>query len=87
MPLGPLDFVYLFTGAPGRVLDTYERNVEAGWMNNAQWVVLWHSSYAPARKTDRFKALVRNGGMVDYWRAKGWPDLCRPLGPDDFVCD
>ena len=87
MRLGPLDFVYLFVGAPGRVLDVYERNVEAGWMNNAQWVVLWHSSYAPVRKTDRFKALVRNTGMVEYWRAKGWPDLCRPVGADDFVCE
>jgi hypothetical protein len=24
---------------------------------------------------------------VDYWRARGWPDLCRPMGADDFVCD
>ena len=26
-------------------------------------------------------------GMVDYWRARGWPDLCRPVGTNDFVCD
>ena len=26
-------------------------------------------------------------GLVDYWRARGWPDLCRPMGADDFVCD
>ena len=26
-------------------------------------------------------------GLVDYWRARGWPDLCRPMGVDDFVCD
>ena len=26
-------------------------------------------------------------GMVDYWRARGWPDLCRSMGADDFVCD
>jgi hypothetical protein len=87
MPLGPLDFVYLFAGAPSRVLDTYERNVAAGWMNNATWVLLWHSSYAPVRRTDRFEALVRNAGMVDYWRERGWPALCRPAGGDDFVCD
>ena len=43
--------------------------------------------YAPVRKTERFKAFVRNAGLVDYWRAKGWPDLCRPMGADDFVCD
>jgi hypothetical protein len=35
----------------------------------------------------RFKAYVRKAGLVDYWRARGWPDLCRPMGADDFVCD
>ena len=39
------------------------------------------------RKTERFKALMRANGMLDYWRAKGWPDLCRPVGAADFVCD
>ena len=86
-PLGLLDFVYLFTGAPDRVLEAYERNVGAGWMSNGQTVFLWHSSFAPARKTERFKALMRNAGMVDYWRAKGWPEFCRPIGADDFACE
>jgi hypothetical protein len=34
----------------------------------------------------RAKPLLREAGFVDYWRAKGWPDLCRPLGEDDFEC-
>ena len=85
-PLGLLDFVYLYTGAPDRVLDAYERNIEAGWMSNGQTVFLWHSSFAPARKTERFKAMMHNAGMVDYWRAKGWPEFCRPVGADDFAC-
>ena len=72
---GLLDFVYLFTGAPGRVLDAYERNVEVGVDENGQTVFLWHPSFAPARKTERFKAMMRNAGMVDYWRAKGWPEF------------
>ena len=50
-------------------------------------VPLWAPSYAPVRKTERFKAFVRAAGMVDYWRAKGWPDLCHPIGADDFACD
>jgi len=24
--------------------------------------------------------------FVAYWREKGWPSLCRPLGDDDFEC-
>ena len=44
-------------------------------------------SYAPVRKTERFKAFVRAAGLVEYWRARGWPDLCRPTTGDDFECE
>jgi hypothetical protein len=30
---------------------------------------------------------VREAGLVDYWKARGWPDLCRPIGANDFECD
>jgi hypothetical protein len=39
------------------------------------------------RKTERFKTLVRAAGLVDYWKARGWPDLCHPVGADDFACN
>ena len=29
---------------------------------------------------------VRKAGLVDYWRAKGWPEFCHPTIGDDFVC-
>jgi hypothetical protein len=48
---------------------------------------VWAKPYDRLRKTERFKTLMRNAGLVDYWRARGWPDLCHPLGADDFVCD
>jgi len=83
--LGSLDFVYLPVGASNRTLDFYEGTVGAGFRLGMSQ--LWHRSYAPLRKTERFKALVRANGLVDYWRARGWPDLCRPMGADDFVCD
>jgi orotate phosphoribosyltransferase len=38
------------------------------------------------RKDPRFQMLVRDTGLLDYWRAVGWPDLCRPLG-DGVECD
>jgi hypothetical protein len=42
---------------------------------------------AEARRTEGFKALVRDLGLVDYWRASGsWADFCRPIGADDFEC-
>jgi hypothetical protein len=27
---------------------------------------------------------MRKAGIVDYWRAKGWPDLCHPTTGEDF---
>jgi TolB-like protein len=82
-----LGFVYLYVGAPDRVLDFYERLAEFGYAAPGNDSRLWGPSYAPVRKTERLKTHVRKAGMVDYWRARGWPDLCRPVGADDFVCD
>ena len=34
----------------------------------------------------RVKETLVRYGFVAYWREKGWPALCRPLGSDDFEC-
>jgi len=34
----------------------------------------------------RAKKLLREWGFEAYWRVKGWPALCRPLGESDFGC-
>jgi hypothetical protein len=49
--------------------------------------MLWLPDMAPLRKTERFKAHMRKAGLVDYWKARGWPDLCKPVGANDFVCE
>ena len=83
-----LSFVYLYVGAPDRVLDYQERLIaEYNVLFSQQVRYLWSPDFAPVRKTERFKALMRAAKYVDYWRARGWPDLCRPVGADDFVCD
>jgi hypothetical protein len=85
---GFLGVVYLYVGAPDRVLDWNESFVEAGYPVPGNGIAaIWTATYAPVRKTERFKSYVRDIGLVDYWRARGWPDLCRPQGTDDFVCD
>ena len=87
-PLGALSFVYLYVGAPERVLEFYERGQDGGYVAGAgNPESLWHPAYAAVRKTERFKTYARRAGFVDYWRAKGWPDLCHPIGADDFACD
>jgi len=38
------------------------------------------------RSTPRFKQLVIDADLPAYWRQRGWPDMCHPLGKDDFEC-
>jgi adenylate cyclase len=49
--------------------------------------IFWYPSLREIRKTPRFKEFVREIGLVDYWKEYGWPDICRPVGDDDFECD
>jgi TolB-like protein len=83
--LGALDFVYLHVGAPEQALFQYEINLDAGWTNVANRF-LSHPSFGPARKSERYKAYARKAGLVEYWRAKGWPEFCHPTTGDDFEC-
>jgi hypothetical protein len=43
-------------------------------------------NFARFRADPRFEQLVRDAGLLDYWRAVAWPDLCRPKG-DGIECD
>jgi len=80
-----LSWIYLYVGAPERALEGEERRVQIGLIDF--FYNVWFPEYAPVRKTERFKALMRSTGIVDYWRARGWPDLCHPAGADDFACN
>ena len=82
---GDLSFVYLYVGAADRRLETNERNQQLG--NEGTFQSIWSPRDAEMRKTERFKALMRKAGLVDYWRERGWPDLCAPLSDADFICD
>jgi TolB-like protein/DNA-binding SARP family transcriptional activator len=82
-----LNFVYITAGAPEQALDLFERDAAAGYISPNLMVDLWTPIYASVRKTERFKAFARNAGLVDYWRAKGWPDFCHATTADDFACE
>jgi hypothetical protein len=84
--LGELDFVYAYVGAPERALDFEERNVNAGRVSALGSAVFFHPSFAEVRKSPKFKSYLVKTGLVEYWRAKGWPDQCRPTTGDDFEC-
>jgi TolB-like protein len=81
-----LNFVYAYVGALDRAMEFPERTAKIGYLTSGAHYPLWHPSFAPLRKTERLKAYVRKVGLVDYWRARGWPDLCRPTTGNDFEC-
>ena len=80
-----MNFVYAYVGAEVRLLDFAERSLEVGMFGELRY--LFNPVYSPARRTERFKTLVRNAGLVQYWRARGWPDMCRPTTGNDFECN
>jgi adenylate cyclase len=55
--------------------------------NGTTFVNLSYPFETGVRTNPRFKEIVRELGLVDYWRASGnWGDFARPLGTDDFEC-
>ena len=47
---------------------------------------LWRPMMAGVRSLPGFKDLVRDLGLVDYWRELGWGEHCAPVGENDFQC-
>ncbi|HEY6454719.1 MAG TPA: TIR domain-containing protein [Steroidobacteraceae bacterium] len=49
--------------------------------------LIWYPYENDLHADPRFKQILRDLGLVDYFRASGkWPDFCKPLGKDDFEC-
>ena len=63
LPATIYEFIYLYLGAPERALNFYQRRAETGSLNTIVLASVWHRSYAPARRTERFKALMRKAGL------------------------
>ncbi len=46
---------------------------------------IWHPALSEVRRTPEFKQILRDLGLVVYWReSRKWGDFVRPLGDDDF---
>jgi tetratricopeptide (TPR) repeat protein len=84
--IGNLSFAHMHVGAPERVLDFYEDEVRGNYFQPISATWFWHPTYEAVRKTERFKTIVRDLGLLDYWRARGFPAQCRPAATGDFAC-
>ena len=50
-------------------------------------MLIWGPDYAGYRRSSQFVSYIRQSGVLDYWRAEGFPPQCRPSGDDGFECD
>ena len=65
-------------------LDIFQGLYGTGWLSPFP---LWSPIYSDMRQLPGFKELIRQLGLVDYWRQSGnWSDFCRPSGGSDLEC-
>ncbi|MFT5141031.1 MAG: adenylate cyclase [Rhodothermales bacterium] len=76
--------VYSTLAQPG---DMAEALVEIAPFDSTAITHLWGPSQRESRNHPAIKQYVRDHGLWDLWQSRGWPDLCRPVGDDDFECD
>jgi tetratricopeptide (TPR) repeat protein len=74
-----------YFGDPEFAMDALETGVET---NSMGLFKIWLPVMQEVRKLPRFKKLVRDSGLLEYWNEFEWPDrYCRPVGNYDFECD
>jgi len=75
-----------FTGQTDRASELAVANIDADWTAISSF---WSSNSATAamRQTEVFRTALADMGLLDFYREHGWPDLCHPIGQDDFQCD
>lgn len=72
-----------YLGAPELALESFSREMP---YTSIRFAILWYPVMSEARRLPRFKSLVEEARLVDYWRKYRWADSCRPSGSDDFEC-
>lgn len=72
-----------YFGDPGFALEVFSHEMP---YTTIRYGALWYPVMSDARRLPRFKQLVTDSNLVEYWRAYGWADYCRPLGDAEFVC-
>ena len=77
--LGEPDFVFELLFADSKVF-------EGGTPTEVIFINMFFPDGKVLRQDPRFRGLVMETGLLDYWRKWGWSDYCEPDG-DSFRCD
>jgi hypothetical protein len=72
----------------GKALEAFDLLNTRMAIGNPQILANWDPLYRDVRKLAGYKKLVRDVGLVGYWREHGKGDYCEPRDPnwDDFDC-
>jgi serine/threonine protein kinase/tetratricopeptide (TPR) repeat protein len=81
---GEVPFVLLRLGQTAKALELFEAGPTSN--DSLLWPDLWSPYGRSARTSPAFPEFVRRTGLVDLWEHEGPPDLCRRVGPRDYVC-
>jgi TolB-like protein len=75
-----------YFGDPALALRAWQ-GIHAGAGLNSLLETVWMQLFRDMRRLPGFKDLLRELGLVDYWRRTGdWGDFCHPVGDEDFDC-
>ncbi len=53
----------------------------------ADFPSFWHPEMVAVRNSDAFREARQGFGLDEYWRERGFPPQCRPVGEDNIECD
>ena len=81
--LHDLAMVAAYFGEPRFALQVKGEEVRANVLRISS---LWYPVMSEVRRLPEFKKLVTDLNLLEFWRAYGWADACRPLGDVDFGC-
>ena len=81
----------IFLEAPDFVFEVLLGDRESGFLGSEMpteviFINMFHPNAGFLRQDPRFRELVVESGLLDYWRKWGWSDYCAADG-DSFRCD
>jgi hypothetical protein len=84
---GPFAGWAAYFGDDALALEVMQRLSKSGMGFQVWGIVLRGPADQCTQRLPGFKTLLREAGLVDYWRKSGlWNEFCKPVGADDLEC-